>query len=269
MKKYYFIFLILSSGCMTLDANLFNNNALTSYDLPNTVIPDSMRTQVVMTSQGKKIYGYFIRSNGTNPQYTILYNHGNRDHLQFYWDRAGYLYQTGCNVFIYDYEGFGMSEGTPSEENFYSDARAAYSYIRSRSYVDSTNIIFYGFSLGCAAAIELAANTFTPKKLILEAPFANMDALVKSGSLLDIPSGYVMKGTYDNAEKIKHIHTPLLLMHGEGDTFIDIEKNGAVVFANANEPKKFIRVPGANHSEIPDKMGVHNYIDTVKTFILR
>lgn len=269
MKKVYPIILVLISGCMTLDGNLFNNTALTSYDLPTTVIPDSMRTQVVMTSQGKKIYGYFIRSNGTNPSFTILYNHGNKDHLQFYWDRAGYLFKTGCNVFIYDYQGYGMSEGTPSEEGLYSDARVAYQFIRSRSDVDSTKIIFYGFSLGCAAATELAANVFTPKALILEAPFANMNTLVQSGTLLEMPSGYVMKGTYDNAEKIRRVHTPLLLMHGEGDTFLDIDKNGAVVYANANDPKHFIRVPGANHSEIPDKMGVQNYIDTVKNFIVR
>ncbi len=254
---------------MTLDSNLFDNHALTSYDLPSTVIPDSARTQIILNSQGKKIYGYFIRSNGINPSFTILYNHGNKDHLQFYWDRAGYLYKTGCNVFIYDYEGYGMSEGSPSEEGFYSDARAAYQYIRSRSDVDSTKIIFYGFSLGCAAAMELAANDFTPKALILESPFANADALVQSALLVDMPAGYVMKGTYNNAEKIKRVHTPFLLMHGEGDTFLDINKNGAVIFANANEPKEFIRIPGANHSEIPDKMGIQNYIDTVRTFILR
>lgn len=254
---------------MTLDGNLFNAQTLTSYDLRTTVIPDSMRTQVTMTSSGKKIYGYFIQSRGEHPSYTILYNHGNKDHLQYYWDRAEYLYRTGCNVFIYDYEGFGMSEGTPSEVNFYSDANAALNYLRSRKDVDSTKIIFYGFSLGCAAATELAAHSFTPKKLILEAPFANMDALVRSGTVLDIPSGYVMKGTYDNAEKIKRNHAPLLLIHGEGDTFIDLTKNGAVVFANANDPKEFIRVPNANHSEIPDKMGTQNYIDTIRNFILR
>lgn len=269
MKKIAIIILLSFSGCMTLDSNLFNNQSLTSYDLRTTVIPDSMRSQIVMTSQDKKIYGYFIRSNGGNPRFTILYNHGNKHHLQEYWDRAEYLYQTGCNVFIYDYQGFGMSEGTPSEDGFYSDARAAYAYIRSRADVDSTKIVFYGFSLGCAAACELAANTFTPKKLVLEAPFANMNTLLQSGTVLDIPSGYVMKGTYDNAEKIKHIHTPLLLMHGTDDTFLDIDKNGAVVFANANDPKEFIRVPDANHSEIPDKMGHQNYIDTLKNFILR
>ena len=100
-----------------------------------------------------------------------------------------------------------------------------------------------------------------------EAPFASSTALARSGYLLDLPSSYIMRGVYDNAEKIKRVHVPLLLLHGEGDTFIDLEQNGRVVFDNANEPKTFIRVPGANHSEIPQKMGEMEYINTVGNFI--
>jgi fermentation-respiration switch protein FrsA (DUF1100 family) len=222
-----------------------------------------------MTSQGKKIYGVFVRSNGTHGNITVLYCHGNRDHLQYYWNRVELIYRMGFNVFIFDYQGYGMSEGTTSESGLYSDGRAALAYIRSRPNVIAPNIVFYGFSLGNVVSIDLAANVFTPKAIVAEAPFASSSTLVQSGTLLDIPSSYVMKGEYNNAEKIKSVHAPLLIIHGESDKFIDLEKNSTVIFKNANQPKQFVRVPGADHSEIPAKLGEANYINLVQQFILQ
>ncbi len=262
-------FSCMMMGCVDLDNQLFNSTQLSSYQLSNAVIPDSSRELVTMTSQGKKIYGVFIRSNGTHDSITVLYCHGNRDNLQYYWDRVELIYKMGFNVFIFDYQGFGMSEGTTSESGLYSDGRAALAYIRSRPDVIVPNVVFYGFSLGNVVSIDLAANVFTPKAIVAEAPFASSSTLVQSGTLLDIPSSYVMKGEYNNAEKIKSVHAPLLIIHGESDKFIDIDKNSAVIFSNANLPKQFVRVPGADHSEIPAKLGEANYINLVQQFILQ
>jgi len=263
------IFLSVLVGCIELDNQLFNSTQLSSYQLSNAVIPDSARELVAMTSQGKKIYGVFVRSNGTHGNITVLYCHGNRDNLQYYWDRVEFIYRMGFNVFIFDYQGYGMSEGTTSESGLYSDGGVALSYIRSRPDVVAANVVLYGFSLGNVVSIDLAANVFTPKAIVAEAPFASSSTLVQSGTLLDIPSSYVMKGEYDNAEKIKSVHAPLLIIHGENDKFVDIDKNSGVIFTNANEPKQFVRVPGADHSEIPAKLGEANYINLVQQFILQ
>ena len=271
MKKQTIIMafvLILCTGCFDLDSSLFNNDSLSAYSLPTSVIPESLRTQIVLTSQGKKIYGYFVRSTDPAERNVILYNHGNRDHLQFYWDRVEYFYRMGFNVFIYDYQGYGMSEGEPSEAGIYADAIAAYQYVRSQGFAD-TSISVYGFSLGGAPAVHLSSQVFTPKKLILEAPFASASALTQSATLLDLPSTYVMKGEYNNAEKIRRSTAPLLIIFGVNDTFIDIEKNGRVIFRNANDPKEFIAVNGADHSDIPAVLGYDNYIALVKAFVLK
>jgi alpha-beta hydrolase superfamily lysophospholipase len=111
----------LSFASCDLDSLLFKQTTLTSYTLSTAVIPESKREFVTMTSQGKKLYGYFVKSNGSNPSVTVLYFHGNYDHLQYYWDRAELLYKMGVNFFIFDYQGYGMSEGTPSESALYSD----------------------------------------------------------------------------------------------------------------------------------------------------
>lgn len=260
---------IVLVSCIDLDNQLFDATRLSSYQLSNTVIPDSSRELISMISQGKKIYGVFIRSNGTHGTITVLYCHGNKDNIQYYWDRAELIYKMGFNVFIFDYQGFGMSEGSSSEGGLYSDGEAALSYIRSRQDVGATSIVFYGFSLGNVVSINLAAKTFTPKAIVAEAPFASSSTLVQSGTLIDMPSSYVMKGEYNNAEKIKSVHAPLLIIHGESDTFIDLEKNSAVIFSNANQPKQFIRVPSAGHSDIPAKLGEANYINLVQQFILQ
>ncbi len=267
-KTIFTLFLSLFLfGCFSLDDNLFNATKLTSYNLSTAIIPEAKRTQVILNSQGKKIYGYFVESNGEKPNYTILYFHGNKDHIQFYWDRVELFYKMGYNIFIIDYQGFGMSEGTSSEEALYSDAKVALQYIRSRGNIADTSIALYGFSLGCAAAIHLAANEFTPRVLIAEAPFASATALVQSGVVLDIPNSYVMDGEYNNAEKIKNVSVPLLLLHGESDTFIDIDKNSKVIYENANEPKKFIRIPNAGHSTIPSTLGDSLYKKIVTEFV--
>jgi len=253
-------------GCFDLDNSIFNNDTLSSYNLPTSVIPDSMRTEIVMTSQGKKIYGYFVRSIDPAERNVILYNHGNRDHLQFYWDRVEFFYRMGFSIFVYDYQGYGKSEGTPSEAAVYSDAIAAYNYVRSRGFSDD-EISVYGFSLGGAPAVHLASGVFTPKKLILEGPFASASVLTQSATLLDLPSTYMMNGEYNNAEKIKRSVAPLLIIFGENDLFIDIHKNGRVIFANANDPKEFMTVKDAGHSNIPAVMGVDAYIAAVRQFI--
>lgn len=258
---------ICVSGCFDLDNSLFNNDKLSSYNLRTVVIPESSRTQIVLTSQGNKIFGYLVKSPNTAEKNIILYNHGNRDHLQYYWDRVELFYKMGFNVFIYDYQGYGMSEGAPTEEGIYSDAFAAYSFVQSQGYTDG-QITVYGFSLGGAPATHLAANVLTPHRLILEAAFASASTLTQSATLIDMPSTYLMKGEYNNAKKIKYVEAPVLILHGVDDKFIDLEKNGKVLYQNANDPKKFIAVPGADHSQIPAKMGEANYIQTVKDFII-
>jgi alpha-beta hydrolase superfamily lysophospholipase len=255
------------SSC-DLESMMYHETPLSSYSLRTDVIPEAKREFVTMTSQGRKIYGYFIKSDGTNPTITILYFHGNWDHLQYYWPRAELLYKAGCNVFIFDYQGYGMSDGSPSEQSLYADCRAALDYVLSRNDVSRSRLVFFGYSLGCAGAIDLASYTFSPSALCLEAPYASSSALLQSGTLLNIPNSYVMRGEYNNAEKIKKVQSPVLVIHGEADNFIDLEKNGAVVFNNANSPKLLIRVPGADHEGIPATWGPDNYVSAIRQFIL-
>lgn len=250
---------VLFSSC-DMDSYLFNTEKVDNYNLSTAVITDSMRQLVSFKSEGNTLYGYFVRSNIQTiaANYTIFYFHGNKHNIQEYWDRVEFFYKAGFNVFIFDYRGFGKSEGISTEASLYADARAARNFFFNGPGVTSDNIIYYGYSLGCVPAIDLAAE-FPPEKLVLEAPFASGETITQSGALLDIPGAFVLKGEFNNKEKIKNVHVPVAVIQGTDDKFIDIDKNGAVVFNNANNPKVFIRVPGADHTNVPQTYGLENY----------
>lgn len=260
-----------------MDGFLFNTQKLTTYVLPEAVIPASAREEITLKSGGYTLYAYFVKSStATASTPTIFYHHGNAKNIQAYWDRMEYFYKAGYNVLIYDYRGYGRSEGQSSQEGLESDAEAALAYLLSRRDVDKNNIILYGYSLGGVPSVYLASKyaapnaTFQPKGLITEAIFASTSDLVQSGTLLDIPGGFVMRDEFANLVRIAQIRCPLLMMHGTADRFIDITRHGEKLFAaapnNLNPPKEFFKIPGAGHSSIPETMILNNYIAKLQDF---
>lgn len=269
-RKILFLMLLLgvtlSLSC-ELDGFLFNTKKIDKYELPGNTIPDSLIEEVAMESGGNKIYGFWIESGqGDLPNISILYCHGNKHHIDEYWDRVMYLHRLGVRIFIYDYRGYGRSEGKSSEKSMHEDAEAALEFLLTKE-SSAKNIVFYGYSLGNVASIYLAAEKFTPRCLIAECPFASANSLTQGSSILDLPAQWLTTGKFDNAENIKQIKTPLLLLHGGDDDFIRYRDNGKVVYDNAPEPKSVKVVPGADHTDIPETMGVDNYLIVVEDWI--
>jgi fermentation-respiration switch protein FrsA (DUF1100 family) len=176
------------------------------------------------------------------------------------------LYKAGFDVFIYDYRGFGMSTGTSSEASLAADARAALAWLRTQD-LDTSLIVDYGYSLGGVPATDLAVNAHRPHALILEAAFASGDALVQSGTLLQIPSSYVLEGSFINVERIARNTRPLLILHGTNDTFIGYARHAQALYDAAPNPKTLYPVVGAGHDNIPSTMGTQQYIDIITAFI--
>jgi len=261
--------LAMLSSC-SLDPFLFNSTQLDRYTLADSVIPASQREHVQLAVDGVTIHGFFVKQVDSlvgNPTYTIIYHHGNKDNIEYYWPRIELLYKAGFNVFVYDYNGFGMSGGTSTETSLYANARAAWDYVVRRKDADTTLVTNYGFSLGCAAAVDVSTQHATPHALILEAPFSSSESLVQSGTILNIPGSYLMDGAFANDAKIGMNTAALLILHGTNDTFIPIDRNGRSLFELARNPKTFRAVEGANHDDVPRVMGDQNYIDLITAFI--
>ncbi|MCU7524959.1 MAG: alpha/beta hydrolase [Ignavibacteria bacterium] len=270
MKKiilYISLFVAIAAQGCDMDSFLFNDKKISAYKLPGNNIPDSLIKQVTFKSGGNTLYGYWVKGENYYNSFTILYCHGNKENIDNYWDRIMYLHQLGVNVFIFDYRGFGMSEGTSSEVGMHEDAEAAWNFIKVNYAVKPASLILYGYSLGNVASIYLAAEVVKPMALIAEAPFASANSLTQGSLVLDIPAGWLTKGKFNNAEEIKKITTPFLLLHGSDDDFVRFRDNGQVVYDNAPEPKTLIVVPGAVHTNIPEKMGVEEYLMSLRKFL--
>lgn len=257
---------LLLSGC-ELDGFLFNEKPVDHYELPGNTIPDSLLELVTFDSGGNTLYGYWVRSADPQRELTILYCKGNKHNMDEYWDRVLILHELGVNLFLYDYRGFGMSQGSSTERGMYEDGEAAWQLLQTRYGVRADSLCLYGYSLGNIVSIHLTANVITPLCLFAEAAFASASSLTQSALALDIPPLWLTEGSFDNVETIQSITTPLRLFHGADDDFVRFRDNGKRVHEAAPEPKSLVLVEGANHTDIPTVMGERHYRQAVQEWI--
>jgi pimeloyl-ACP methyl ester carboxylesterase len=138
--------------------------------------------------------------------------------------------------------------------------------------LQNDRFVIFGFSLGSAAACEVAAHptayALAPSKLILEAPFASAEVMIQDGGLLSMPGSFLVDLLIDNATEIKKINIPLLWIHGQDDSFLTVKSHGQPVYDNkTNGYKEAFLVPGGEHETTPFVAGYQNYIDHISVFI--
>jgi uncharacterized protein len=260
------LLLLLFSGC-EMDPFLFNPEKTDSYQLPGNTIPAQLLEEVSFTSGKHTLYGIWIASNGRHPGITLLYCHGNKHGIDEYWDRIMWLHELGVNLFVFDYRGYGKSEGTPSNEGLHEDGSAALQFILNQYSADPDSLILYGYSLGNTVSIYLAAEKVDPLLLIAESPFASSTALVQGASGLDLPHYWLTEGTFNNARNIQKIETSFSLFHGKADDFVRWKDNGQVIWDKAPQPKKLTLVGRAGHTDIAQTMGIDHYLAVLEAHI--
>ncbi len=295
MKKLILFSLILTCALACrkrLDNFLFNpDNSITAYlldDYPNeqtlTVgndyhIEDSLIHRLVlpMEWQGESyeigaIYVGSLANISTDT--VILYCHGTKDHIDFYWPRQKLYANLGgknnFGVLMFDYPGYGISSGKPTEDNMYASTGTALQWLKNHG-LTNDRLIMMGFSLGCAPVCEITARgnyALQPHKIILEAPFASAAVMVQDASVLNLPSSYFVNLKVDNAEEIKNIQQPFLWIHGIADGFLNINTHGEVIFKNYQGVyREAVRVAGGDHENTPFVFGYSNYLSTLLNFI--
>ncbi len=213
----------------------------------------------LQTSDGLRIHGWLVQPKGES-HFVTLYLHGNAGNITDRPDHIESIRRAGSKLLIIDYRGFGKSEGRPSEEGVYRDAAAAYDYLLSQGY-QAGQIILHGESLGTAVATDLAARR-SAAGLILEAPFPSVGAVAQR--VLPVLGPLVASG-FDTKGKIARVAAPVLVIHGDQDETIDFDF-GEEVYAAANEPKDFWRVPGAHHNDIIATAGTAVYEERLRSF---
>ncbi|MEW6087546.1 MAG: alpha/beta hydrolase [bacterium] len=199
------------------------------------------------TKDNITLNGWFFPSPVENAsEFSVLYFHGNAGNISHRLPIIEFMHQLGLNVFIFDYRGYGKSEGKPSEEGLYLDGRAAYEYMKSRN-IDPSKIIFYGESLGAAVAIDLAREEKCAGIISVSA-FTNIRQMAKN-TFNFLPFHFFISSKYDNLEKINKVKSPVLIVHGTKDEIVPYSQSG-LLFEKANDPKYFHKVEGAGHNDI-------------------
>lgn len=189
-----------------------------NYDVVSLV--GSKREDVYFkTVDGKKLHGWFFRS--ANPRGVALLHHGNGGNLTTYLNFIELFLMTGYSVLVYDYEGYGKSEGSPTLQGILRDGDAAYSYLRDTMKVKSSDIVNVGISLGTAPASYLASKSES-KGLILLSPYSSLFAV---GRDMLPPLKYFPDWTYPEADigsagVFKNLKVPTLIVQGTKDTLI-------------------------------------------------
>lgn len=121
------------------------------------IIKENFEVFFAESARNNKIACTYVKCT-RHPKYTILFSHGNAVDLGL---MTGFYYNLGqhlkCNIFSYDYSGYGASTGSPSEKNLYADIDAAWNILKSRYDISHDKIILYGQSIGTVPTIDLAS----------------------------------------------------------------------------------------------------------------
>jgi fermentation-respiration switch protein FrsA (DUF1100 family) len=193
---------------------------------------------------GVRIHGWYLPVR--EARWVTLVSHGNAGNVSHRLDRALLLQsRLRSSVFLYDYRGYGASQGSPDEAGTYRDARAAYRYLVEQKHVRADELVLFGESLGSAIALELALER-PAAALVLEAPFTSVPDVARR--TIFAPLAPFVRTRYESLARIPGLRMPLLVMQGDRDEVIP-PALGRRLFDAAPEPKRYYAIRGAGHND--------------------
>lgn len=229
-------------------------------------VPQGAEEVWFRNAEGQRLYGWFFRSNTQPAAATVVYAHGNGGNLSYCEWVGESLAARGFDVLLFDYRGYGRSEGeTAGEGGLYADAEAAYEFVTGARGVAAGRVVLYGQSLGTAAVTDVAARRECGA-LVLESGLssaADMAAVVMPW-LPRFLRG-LTKNKLDTVSKLPRVGCPVLVVHGDRDEIIPVAQ-GRKLFDTAPEPKRLVIVERAGHNDL-SIVGGEKYIDTLAEFI--
>jgi fermentation-respiration switch protein FrsA (DUF1100 family) len=210
----------------------------------------------LQASDGERLSAWHIAPRDGRP--LIIYFQGNGGGLNLRARRFRRLAADGFGILALNYRGYGGSSGTPTEEGLLLDADATYAFAASRYPVE--RILLWGESLGTGVAVATAA-THRVARVLLESPYTST-ADIAAAIYWFVPVRLMMKDQFRSEERIGKVTAPVLILHGARDTIIPI-RFGERLYRSITAPKRFVRLPDAEHNDHDD----HGGLDAVKDFL--
>lgn len=217
-------------------------------------------------SDGTRLHGWWCESGGasSSENMVLLWFHGNAGNLAQRAEIMLLLSRLPARVFIFDYRGYGRSEGRPTEKGLYRDGRAAWTYLTSERGIDPGRIVIYGVSLGGAVAVDVATDV-NPAGLIVQSSFTSVPDMARRHYPF-IPA-WMIRTRLDSELKIGGIDCPIMVAHSPADEVVPFEL-GKRLFEAAGGESRFVEIPDAGHNETWLKGGEW-YLNEVKNFVAR
>ncbi|UCF42816.1 MAG: alpha/beta hydrolase [Planctomycetota bacterium] len=208
---------------------------------------------VFKSGDGLRLNGWYVPAE--NSGLTVLFCHGNGGNITHRLDSINILNKLGLNCFIFDYRGYGNSEGKPSEEGTYLDAMAAYKWLTETRKVPANKIIIFGKSLGGSVAAELASRVKT-KGLIIEGGFTSYVDMGRKFYPY-MPVRWFASFSYRTIDYIREVRCPVLIIHSRGDEIVPFEF-GLELHEAANEPREFVEIFGSHNDSFLVSSEIYN-----------
>jgi fermentation-respiration switch protein FrsA (DUF1100 family) len=221
----------------------------------------NLRDCWITTDDGVKLHGWFAPAESAIA--TLVISHGNAGNISHRYLLMRSLLHRKFNVLMYDYRGYGRSDGTPNENGIYKDGLAFFDYASTLSEVKPGTVFLWGTSLGGAVATDVATKR-PAAGLILESTFTSGKDVAH---LLYpfLPVGPFMHSKFNTIDKIRSLHLPLLVVHGSLDEILPFGL-GRRLFSAANEPKEFYEISGARHNDT-FFVGGEEYFNRIDRFV--
>jgi fermentation-respiration switch protein FrsA (DUF1100 family) len=214
------------------------------------------------TSDGIRLHGWFIPGEGAS--WTLLFCHGNAGNVSHRLEKLMFLRDLGLSIFIFDYRGYGKSEGEPGERGLYRDADAAYEYVTEKRRVSPDRVILYGESLGGAVAIDLAARRRV-KAVITEETFTSIRAMARL--VYPFMPPFMIRSKFDSLSKIAKVAYPKLIIHSVDDEIVPFSF-AERLFDAAHPPKKLLKIRGSHNTAFFDSedlftKGIRSFLEDI------
>ncbi|HUT32053.1 MAG TPA: alpha/beta hydrolase, partial [Planctomycetota bacterium] len=210
----------------------------------------------LQASGGIELSAWFIPCEGSRG--TVLFCHGNAGNISHRLHIIRMFHDLGFGMLIFDYRGYGQSQGSPTEHGTYLDAQAAWDYLVERA-VPAERIVIYGESLGGAVAAWLAKEN-APGALVLQSTFTSLPD-VGARVYPWLPVRLLSRFRYDARSHVQQVKCPVLVAHGSRDEIVPYAL-GRKLFEAANEPKEFLEISGSHNDglALPDITGLDAFL---------
>jgi fermentation-respiration switch protein FrsA (DUF1100 family) len=198
--------------------------------------------EIYFISDGLKLSGWWMPVEGAKG--TLLFCHGNAGTVAYQMDTVILFHEMRYNVLLFDYRGFGKSEGQISEEGLYRDSQAAWDYLTKNRGILKEQIIIGGRSLGAAVAARLAAKN-KPAALILESGFTSLREAAQSHYPL-FPVKWLLKYHFDTLSWLRQVTCPVLIAHSRSDKVVSFS-HSQTLYSAVQGSRKFVEIFGSHH----------------------